>query len=72
MKVTQAEFQNMKEEIIKDLIVRLIKDKNLSIRDAFDKVYGSNIFQKLSNPRTALFYQSSGYVYSYLLDELEK
>ena len=71
MKVTQTEFQNMKEEIVKDLIMHLVNDKGLSLQDAFDKVYASNLFLKLSNPKTGLFFQSSGYVYSYLLDELK-
>ena len=70
MRVTQAEFQNMKEEIVKELIMRLVNDEGLSLQEAFDKVYSSNTFKKLSAPSTALFYQSPGYVYSYLCDEL--
>jgi hypothetical protein len=71
MKVTQAEFQNMKEEIVKDLISRLMVERNLSLEQAFDVVYTSRLFEKLSNPKTGLFFQSSGYVYSYLTDELQ-
>ena len=71
MKVTQAEFQNMKEEIVKDLISRLMVERNLSLEQAFDVVYTSRLCEKLSNPKTGLFFQSSGYVYSYLTDELQ-
>ena len=70
MNVSQVEFQNMKEEIVKDLIARLMLETNISMQEAFDKVYNSALFEKLSNPDTGLFFQSSGYVYSYLKDEL--
>jgi ClpP class serine protease len=71
MKVSQAEFQNMKEEIVKDMISRLMEERRLSLQQAFDAVYTSRLFEKLSNPNTGLFFQSSGYVYSYLLEELD-
>ncbi len=70
MKVSQAEFQSMKEEIVKDLITRLIEERDLSMEQAFDAVYTSRLFEKLSDPKTGLFFQSSGYVYSYLTEEL--
>ena len=71
MKVSQAEFQNMKEEIVKDMISRLMEERRLSLQQAFDAVYTSRLFEKLSNPRTGLFFQSSGYVYNYLIEELD-
>lgn len=71
MNVSQAEFQNMKEEIVKDLIVRLMEERSLSMAEAFDAVYTSHLFEKLSNPKTGLYFQSSGYVYSYLDRELK-
>lgn len=71
MKVSQAEFQNMKEEIVKDMISRLMEERRLSLQQAFDAVYTSRLFEKLSNPKTGLFFQSSGYVYSYLIEELD-
>ncbi len=70
MKVTQAEFQNMKEEIVKDLISRLIDEQGFSMEQAFDAVYTSRLFEKLNDPKTGLFFQSSGYVYSFLTEEL--
>lgn len=72
MNVSQAEFQNMKEEIVKDLIARLMDERDLSLQQAFDAVYTSRLFEKLSDPKTGLFFQSSGYVYSYLIEELDK
>lgn len=70
MKVSQAEFQNMKEEIVKDLISRLMEERGITMQEAFDVVYQSRLFEKLNNPNTGLYFQSSGYVYSYLQDEL--
>ena len=72
MNVSQAEVQNMKEEIVKDLIARLMDERGLSMQEAFDTVYNSRLFEKLSDPQTGLYFQSSGYVYSYLQEEIEK
>ena len=70
MKVSQTEFQNMKEDIVKDMISKLMDERQLSMKEAFDAVYTSRLFEKLNDPNTGLFFQSSGYVYSFLVDEL--
>ena len=44
----------------------------LLVQEAFDKVYNSRLFEKLNDPKTGLYFQSSGYVYSYLLEEMNK
>ena len=72
MKVSQEEFQNMKEEIVKDMIARLMDERGISMHEAFDVVYTSHLFEKLNDPKTGLFFQSSGYVYSFLMEELSK
>ena len=41
MNVSQVEFQNMKEDIVKDMISRLMEERGLSMQDAFD--YTSNL-----------------------------
>ena len=41
-------------------------------QQAFDAVYTSRLFEKLNDPKTGLFFQSSGYVYSFLIEELAK
>ena len=38
----------------------------MSMTDAFDKVYSSDIFKKLSDPATGLYLQSPRYIMSYL------
>lgn len=72
MNVSQTEFQNMKEEIVKDMIARLMDERGLELQEAFDAVYTSRLFEKLNDPKTGLYFQSSGYVYSYLIDELDE
>ena len=71
MNLSQAEFQNMKEEIVKDLIACLMDERGLTMQQAFDAVYTSCLFLKLSDPKTGLYFQSSGYVYSFLESELK-
>lgn len=71
MNITQAEFQNMKEEIVKDMIARLMDETGWTLEEAFGRVYNSKVFKKLSEPDTGLYFQSSGYVYSFLKEELE-
>ena len=72
MNVSQREFEYMKEHITKCLIAMLMEREGVSIREAFDIVYNSVTFAKLSDPETGLFFQSPGYVYSYLESEIPK
>ena len=72
MNVSQAEYQNMKEDIVKEMISRLMEEHDFSMQEAFDAVYNSLLFEKLNNPKTGLYFQSPGYVYSYLKDEFFK
>ncbi len=61
----------MKEDIVKDMISWLMDERGLSIQEAFGAVYTSRLFEKLNDPKTGLYFQSSGYVYSFLKDELD-
>jgi len=60
----------MKEEIVKDMISFRMDTAGRTMQEAFDDVYKSHTFEKLCDPDTGLFFQSSRYVYSYLMDEL--
>jgi hypothetical protein len=46
-------------------------ERGLTMQQAFDAVYTSRLFLKLSDPKTGLYFQSSGYVYSFLDSELK-
>lgn len=70
MNVTREEFQNMKEEIVKDMIAFRMEDSGCTMQETFNEVYRSKIFEKLCDPDSGLFFQASRYVYAYLLEEL--
>ena len=72
MNVSPREFKYMKEHITKCLISLLMEREKISLREAFDIVYNSDTFAKLSDPETGLYFQSPGYVYSYLESEMSK
>ncbi len=65
-------FQYMKEGLVADLVSLVMADYCLDMEQALDVVYSSEIFQKLSDPATALYKEGTAYVYSFLKDELGK
>ena len=65
-------FRYLKESLVADLVDRVIVDYHVDLEKALDLVYSSEVFQKLSDPATALFKEGPVYIYSYLKDELEK
>ena len=70
MNVTPAEFRYLKETLSKDLIALLMERRSMSLEGAFRCYYESTTFQKIANPETGLYFQSPGYVYSYLEEEI--
>ena len=52
------------------MICLVMENENLSMPDAFDKVYNSRTYQNLLNPLSQLYYQSPGYVYACLTAEV--
>ena len=69
MNVTESQFRYLKETLSKDLIAMLMERKNMSMDEAFRYYYASDTFKKISDSNTGLFFQSPGYVFSYLEDE---
>ena len=65
--VTLQEFNRLKEQLTVSLIQILVEEHGYSLEDALDRVYTSPIFDKLSDPNTGLFFQSSRYVLSYII-----
>ena len=72
MNVSEQEFRFMTEEITSDLIQLLMDREHQSLPHAVESVYGSNIYNALLRPKSGLYSQSSGYVFSLLEDELKK
>lgn len=68
--MTESEFKYMKESASADLVEMLTQDFGMSMQEALDVFYNSETYDKLNNPATGLYFQSSKYVYSYLKNEL--
>ena len=57
--------------ISKDIVGFLMEDYGKSLEDSLNILYNSETFQKLNNPDTGLYFQSSRYVYQFLKNEFE-
>lgn len=56
---------------IKDMAIWLMEDFKYSLEEALDCVYNSELFEKLQDIETGLYYQSSGYNYELLKEEMK-
>lgn len=65
-----ADFKYLTEAMAADLAMLLSTDFNMSIPEALDTLYNSVTYEKLLDPRTGLYFQSAGYVYSFLKNEV--
>lgn len=70
-KLTTAQKQLLKDELTAEIAGFLVDDFNFSPEKAIDVLYTSETFDRLQDDSTGLYYQSPGYVYSFLLDELK-
>lgn len=70
MKLTSDQIEIMKEDMSEELIKLLMSNWHYSMDDAMDILYNSDTFSRLEDTHTGLYYQSPGYVYSYLNQEL--
>ena len=60
----------MIEDITSDLIEMLIEREGYTLQQSVDTIYNSDTYAAYIRPETGLYYQSSGYIYEYLLREL--
>ena len=56
---------------IKDMAMWLMEDFKYYLEEALDCVYNSELFEKLQDLETGLYYQSSGYNYELLKEEIK-
>ena len=67
------ETEQMKLDMVKQLALRLMDDQpQLTMEQALATVINSDTYQRLQRDATGLYYQSPGYVYSFLQNELIK
>lgn len=64
--VTPQEFKRLKEHVTARMIQILTEEQGYTLEEAFDRVYTSPIYDRLSDAATGLFFQSPRYVLSYL------
>ncbi|MBD5341024.1 MAG: hypothetical protein HDR94_05555 [Bacteroides sp.] len=69
--MNDSDFKYMKEAIAADVAELLTKDLDINIIKALNILYNSQTYSKLNDPDTGLYFQSSGYVYSFLKNELK-
>jgi hypothetical protein len=55
----------------RDLAVMLMERRKMPMTDALDTLYNSETYEKLSDPRSGLYFQSPGYVYDFFDKEIE-
>ena len=60
----------MIEELVKELALRLMEERGLTMKQALDTIYNSETYTKILDLRTSLFSQSTAYVYSILEKEI--
>ena len=70
MKLTAGQIKMMQEDMYADLIQLLMEEYGYTLEKAMDTFYNSETFARLQNAETGLYYQSPGYVYSFLANEL--
>jgi hypothetical protein len=57
----------MKEVLIREMLTILVVEYHMTIPQAFEKLYTSDLLKKIENPKTGLFFQSPRYVLSDLV-----
>lgn len=60
----------MIETLTRELIVRLMENRSLSMREAMEIVFKSKTYAALNNLGSGLYYQSPTYLYDTLSQEL--
>lgn len=60
------------EYITQDLVAMLVERKHLGIQEAMGVVYHSDFHKKLLDVETGFYLEGSEYLYSILIEELEK
>ena len=69
-KLTPEQIQLLKDELATELAGFLMDDFQMTPQEAIDMLYTSETFERLQDNATGLYYQSAGYVYSFLQNEI--
>lgn len=70
MTLTKTQIKMMQEDMYAELVQILMEVYGYSQDKALETLYNSDTFARLQDIDTGLYYQSTGYVYSFLKSEL--
>ena len=68
--LTPQQIQIMKDDLTVELAESLVDEFHYTPQEALDVLHASETFDRLQDSETGLYYQSSGYVYSFLTNEI--
>ena len=69
-RLTSEQIQLLKDDLCVELAGFLMDVFHYTPEEAIDALYTSETFERLQDNNTGLYYQSAGYVYSFLQNEL--
>ena len=64
------ETQFLIDSLVERLTLRVMEEYGLSITEAFSLVYNSQLYEKIVDVETGLYYQSASYNYNLLRREI--
>ncbi len=67
--MNQSERQFLIETLCEDLIPMIMKEFQLTDKEAIDKLYTSNTFSKIEDEKTGLYYQGAVYLFDIFKEE---
>lgn len=70
-KLTPEQIQLLKDDLCTEIVGFLMDDFHFTPQEALDILYTSETFDRLQDDETGLYYQSPGYVYSFLMNEMK-
>jgi hypothetical protein len=70
MRLTKAQLQFIINSDVERMAQYLIEDDGVTIINALDMIYNSQIYQKLQDRKTGLYLYSPAYIYNYLKEEI--
>lgn len=68
--LTEQAKMFMIEEIAKEIVLILMDEKKMAMREALHALYTSDTYARLTDTKNQLYTQSTAYVYEYLNNEL--
>lgn len=71
MRLKPEQINIMQEELCAELVEILMEKWHYSMQEALGVLYNSDTFALIQDVGTGLYYQSAGYVYSFLEEELK-